>query len=813
MDYFAGVLYYPTGAGKDNICGPGGRQACRSTPTPVDGLKGVKQMKRRFCVFLLLLLFPLGCGGISYQNLKVSSLMQKKRHHEVIRMLQPEVDRHAKISSFQLFLLAGAYYEIRDYNKVATTVDLMEKQIVAGDNRYFTIDLTAYPRILLGLVALDQGQADKAIAEASDAYAYLNRSNAGRNDGYIEQMIGTAGILGVACAELGRKQEAESWLNTLYNIDTSSTESGGGINGPGKFVAIAKIHMALKQYDKALAAVEHPEARVGGLITAFYDQTFQELPRFFILTKSRYETGAIAAAREGYDQLLKHPQIRQVGGIYWPVLLDRAKIARTEQQPAVAEALLREAVGVIEKQRASISTEAGRIGYVGDKQAVYQELVALLVDQHRSAEAFEYVERAKGRALVDLLAAQKQFAVHAADPNGARETLAKIAAAEQRLEPVVETGSEPALSSTRAVAINLKKDLATRAPELASLVMVTKTSVREIQARLSKDETLVEYYACGKEWIAWVVRRGDVRAVRLGIIDVENEVREFRAALANPASNAYLGHARSLYRKLYQPLERLVETEHLIIVPHGPLHYLPFGALQSGRDYVIDRVSLRFLPAATVLTFLKDRSGEKSPSMLIMANPDLGDPRYDLKYAQAEAIAIARITPGATLLLRDDARAAVMKTAAGRFGRIHLAAHGAFDPDGPLGSALLLAGSDGDPGLLQAADLFDLNLAADLVTLSACDTALGKITQGDDVVGFTRGFLYAGASSIIATLWKVDDRATMELMVSFYSRLPTATKDEALRAAQLEVRNRYPHPYFWASFQLTGNAKSPKNKD
>lgn len=91
--------------------------------------------------------------------------------------------------------------------------------------------------------------------------------------------------------------------------------------------------------------------------------------------------------------------------------------------------------------------------------------------------------------------------------------------------------------------------------------------------------------------------------------------------------------------------------------------------------------------------------------------------------------------------------------------------------------------------------------------MSACETAPGKITRGDDVVGFTRGFLYAGTSAIIATLWKVDDRATMDLMVAFYKKLLTAPKDEALQAAQLETKKRYPHPYYWASFQLTGNAK------
>jgi CHAT domain-containing protein len=99
-----------------------------------------------------------------------------------------------------------------------------------------------------------------------------------------------------------------------------------------------------------------------------------------------------------------------------------------------------------------------------------------------------------------------------------------------------------------------------------------------------------------------------------------------------------------------------------------------------------------------------------------------------------------------------------------------------------------------------------MKIDADLVTLSACETGLGKITNGDDIVGLTRGFLYAGSNSIVASLWKVDDLATSHLMTEFYSTLKKTNKREALRRAQLDTKKKYPHPYYWASFQLTGNA-------
>ena len=125
----------------------------------------------------------------------------------------------------------------------------------------------------------------------------------------------------------------------------------------------------------------------------------------------------------------------------------------------------------------------------------------------------------------------------------------------------------------------------------------------------------------------------------------------------------------------------------------------------------------------------------------------------------------------------------------------------------PLQSALLLAPDAQYNGMLSVNKIYSLNLDADLVTLSACETGLSKIANGDDLVGLTRGFLYAGSSSIVASLWKVDDLATAQLMTRFYKEMDKTNKREALRKAQLETKKKYPHPYYWASFQLTGNAK------
>jgi CHAT domain-containing protein len=770
------------------------------------GKTAIKFPSRITCLLSLLVFLFCGCGAgfmkdmkTNIEDIKISSLMQKKQHHELIRNLQPMLDRQEALSSFRLYLLAAAYYEIRDYEKMFQTTDLLEKQIGQGDIVGYGGNLTVYPQILRGYAYLDQGIFGKAMKEAREALVVLNRDANRNNTFYRSQLIDISCIAGVASALEGRMIDADVHLKTIEDVTTI-----GGILGPEKFIALAKIHMAKKDYRSALAAIQDPRAKVLGLYTVFYDETFQEIPKYFILVKCLYETGREEEAKKGYDQLLTHPQIRQIGGLLWPTLLDRARIARRAGEAKLAEGLLKEAVDVIEKQRASINTETGRIGYVGDKQAVYQELISLLCVGNRAAEAFEYVERAKGRALVDLLASQTKIAARGKDTAQINRTLDQLAHAEKATSTVADPTVQSNVVGTRGVVLKLKKELLAQDPEFASLVTVTDTDLKTIQARLGTDETILEYYATEQDWYAFVLRHNSIWVTKLNGTGLARDVLDFREKLTRAGSDDYVPHAKALYRRLFTPVAGRITTPKLIIVPHGVLHYLPFGALSSGKDFLIDRYQVRILPSASILGILKDRARNDKQPALILGNPDLKDPAYDLKYAEEEARSLGKIIPHATILLRDNARASVIYEKGNQYRILHLAVHGVFDPENPLNSALLLAGNGVNQGLLRAGDLYQLRLNNDLITLSACETALSAISKGDDIIGFTRGFLYAGARSIVSSLWKVDDKATRDLMVGFYERIPRMEKDKALREAQLKVKQRYPHPFYWAAFQLTG---------
>jgi len=749
-------------------------------------------------VILLLSCFFFACS--LSKDITLSSYAQKQQIHEIINMLQPSLDKGDTLSSFQLYLLSASYIGIRNYNKALATTDLLQKQIDGGDRTLVGSDLTVYPQILRGSVYLDQGEFQKAIQEGNLAFKLLHEAGRDKGGFYTSQLINIYDILGVAHALAGNIAEAQKIAQSLQNVSITV------MNGPEKYSALARIYMALKEYDHALTAIKNPNAKVTGAITAFYDQTFQEIPNRFILSKSLYETGYSKEAKEGYDQLLGHPQIEQIGGIYWIVLLDRAKIALAEGQRRVAEDMLKKAADVIEKQRSSINSEAGRIGFVGDKQTVYAELTALLLNDGRYAEAFAYVERAKARALVDLLASQKNINPHGGQTEQIKTTLVELNKAENDLTVVAQVQDQSGRIKTRSLVLALKKDLQEKAPELATLVSVTTPAAAEIQSKIKDDETLLEYYCAGKDWYVFILTSKTIAAQKLPSVDIEKNIDALRKTIATRNMPEFNQSSRTLYRQIFAGAAPAIKTKKLIIVPHGSLHYLPFAALSDGNDYLIDSFSIRMLPSASVLNFLTERTKQAGRGALIFGNPKLDDPKYDLKFAQDEALAIGRIIPESKVLLRSEASKTNLQNFGSNYSIIHLAVHGVFDPDKPLNSALLLAADRNNDGLLRAGDLYNLSLRTDLVTLSACETALGKVATGDDVVGFTRGFLYAGAHSLISSLWQVDDEATSNLMVNFYTNLSKMSKDEALQQAQLKVKKHYPHPYYWAAFLLTGSA-------
>lgn len=731
--------------------------------------------------------------------------------YEELRLALEQDAAKGPLRTRDLHALCFAYSKTKRYGKLFDCLDAMAANIAKGDarTRLFGLDdATPAMHLMRGEAQLELGNFTVAADEAKKALAWFREE--GGDDADIE--LEGLSLLSMASTLGGNRDDGEKYAEQLERVSTFTLRGNGYVSV--KAMALARAHMALGNYQKTLDAIAGDRLfsvhafldRLvsGAVISGKNNWAWQELPRAFMTNRALRGIGQTAQAKAGYDQLLAVPQVRDNGEIYWIILFERGQIAEGEGLADEAADFYKKAIEVIEQQRATIHTEASKIGFVGDKQRVYERLVDVLYAKQRNAEAFEYIERAKSRALVDMLASKQVASLQAGDASVAAREFDE---ADAELLVQVPVSAQEGKQGQRAAAAQAAGKLRGAAPELGSLVTVSSLPVAEMRALLPADEALVQYYYQGQRLYASVFAMGEVRMLRLDAASLDDDIRSFRDQLDKMDPQVTV-LARKLYDTLLRPLEAaLGKSRRLLVVPHGALHYLPFAALHDGRNYLVERYPLRTLPSASVLKYLRGGKPGAARQMLVLGNPDLNDPKLDLPSAQLEAEKIAQRAGQARLLMRQQASETAVKADGARYPTLHIASHGIFNARRPLESHLLLARDGDNDGKLTVGELYALRLNADLVTLSACETGLGQVNTGDDVVGLTRGFLYAGASNVVASLWQVDDEATSQLMIRFYEALASRPKAEALRAAQLEVMKKYPHPYFWSAFYLTGSGQ------
>jgi len=818
---------------------------------------------------LLLLTAVLTLSGCSLSPaMKISHESYQGNHRAAVEQFSQEIGEFERWADYEpkswekhwgyMFYLCNSYQMIRDFSMAQQCVirwkDEMLKQISATeeDQEVKRWVLAEYNRLNTAIF-LELGN----YSEAYRSYKFARKYSLSPDEDScavpykigIEKIANLNANGAIAAVQLGYRDEAAAIAEGIDCLKISSIF----LNETAKDVKVknaskARIYLALGDYNKAQQALLFSQGlydTFARTMDAVFTLGFTELSggggeeranpfnfdETYMLAKITQGSGQLEDAEKIYLSLLYRaeqsdtpivqvynnlifdqeketnhsPALLNRQGIYYQLLYDLGVIAEQLGRPGEALNYYLQSVEIIEEQRSTINTEASKIGFIGNKEAVYQDLVALLVEQGKLDQAFIYAERSKARALIDTLASKQNFAPKNFDDQPPL-MLAQLNSIDSDLKTAdYSEASGRSRSADRGLLRKTQQQLQTAQPELASLVTVSAPEVAELQQRLAADETLIEFYGNDKQLFAFLLSRSGIKAAALNGEDLAAAVSALRSDLQKTDSNAYQHNANLLYQRLFKPLQDELHTKKLIIVPHGPLHYLPFNALYNGSDFLIDQYDISILPSASVMAFLNKRTTATQP-LLVLGNPELGDAKLALPGAEQEAKAIASQQPGATLLLRADATETQVKQNGAQFKVLHFASHGIFDPDAPLSSGLLLAKDKANDGILTVRELYELNLNADLVTLSACETGLGKIANGDDVVGFTRGFLYAGTNSIISSLWKVDDQATSQLMQNFYANLAVSSdKRLALKNAQLAVKANYNrHPYYWAAFQLTG---------
>jgi CHAT domain-containing protein len=528
----------------------------------------------------------------------------------------------------------------------------------------------------------------------------------------------------------------------------------------------------------------------------------EDVSNALVYAQSLARIGKTQEAGAMLDTLLALPEIRAMGNLYWVALYERAAIDVSGGKRPEAIELLERSVDAIEMSRSTIAFEAAKIGFAGDKQVVYGALVDALAQAGDWNAAFVAAERAKARALVDLLAQRRDLV----PPPGVDDRVRDLFSHATTVESDVGLPGNDATVRGIKIVADSRSELMQAAPAAASLVTVQPLSIDAVSQRIGRDETLIDYYRAGDTLFAFVLNGATIAGSALPAKGLDDDVRAFRAAIERRDRDAAM-RGRALYARLIEPLAPQLAGAKLTISPYGALHYLPFVALLDGDRYLVDEYAVRIVPSAATLAFIQTGEPAKAGKLLALGNPDLGDARFDLPNAQTEAVNVAALFPDSRALLRGDASKTAIEQLGGGFSMLHFATHGKFNADDPLRSGLYLASGGVGDGVLTVADLYTQQWDMDLITLSACETGLGKVASGDDVIGLTRGFLYAGARSIVASLWEVDDAATERLMVDFYRNLASHDKREALRLAQIDTRSAYPDPMYWAAFQIIGRAE------
>ncbi len=359
------------------------------------------------------------------------------------------------------------------------------------------------------------------------------------------------------------------------------------------------------------------------------------------------------------------------------------------------------------------------------------------------------------------------------------------------------------------------RELPAHERETARLGAPADFSVERLQASLPQDATLVEYFSTGDQIVAAVIAHKEIHILPVTVLSrvthflqlLRFQLSKFRIGseyvrrFEQPLLRATQSHLESLYGELIAPLRPFFRGKHLIVVPHGPLHFLPFHALQKGEEYLCDAFTVSYAPSATVFSLCQEKSASVSASSLVLGIADERAPQI-----LDEVQSVTSLLPHSSLYVGDQATSYVLREKGPQSGLLHVATHGFYRQDNPMFSGIRL----GD-GYLNLYDLYQMRLGAKLVTLSGCATGMNFVAAGDELLGLQRGLFCAGATTLLLSLWDVHDQSTALLMQHFYREyLRTGNMAGALQVAMRQLRQQNSHPYFWAPFVLVGKLSDSK---
>lgn len=652
-----------------------------------------------------------------------------------------------------------------------------------------------------GLIWWTLGDNDKSLRKLKDALT-LAKSLESRSD----EVATTLNNIGIVYREMEQYEQAIESFNRAIEIDRKlKSRWAMAYDLRNKGLTLLRMGKAEEAVALFQEAVNESHA-IGNRINE--SKAFLALGQAYKVLKNYAE--AEKSLKKALE-LAKNMALREV---QWRCMFELAELKLKQGRQESARQLLTEAIDVIETMRADIKILQLRDGFISNKLTVYETLVHLLIDMGRPDKAFDVAERSRARNFIDLLGNQRLNLYGAVNQelynryqtlrSRIEENEALMAQAPDKTE---QMAYQEILERVKDEYQELLIEIMQKNPELASIVSVNPMNLGDVKALLEPGIALVIYYVVPDLVFTWIVTKTKDELVKTAMDRdaLGEQVLRYRQMIQN--LNPVEEQSERLYSLLVNPvLPHIQGQKTLGIIPHGSLHHLSFATLSDGENYLVDSYPLFYLPSASVMRYtIGKRRDDKNVNVLAIGNPELEDPALALPFAEHEVEAIKWNFPQIKIVTGKEATESWVLEHIENYGIIHLASHGEFDPVNPLFSAIKLRSDAVADGDFRARDVFGIHLNADLVVLSACQTGLGKITKGDEVIGLNRAFFYAGTHAIVATLWRVSDVSTAILIKQFYRSYTRKNKADSLRRAMLHVKNRYPHPGYWGAFTLVGD--------
>lgn len=570
---------------------------------------------------------------------------------------------------------------------------------------------------------------------------------------------------------------------------------------------------------------------------AFFDQSAlkgKAALAHLLLARIALQVGELPAA-----QSETNAAISKISGLQAPVLAYqshflRGQLAQSGGDRPAALASYQQARKSLEALRSRLHAEELKISFVKNRLQVYEALIDLHLSgddrEFSPAEAFSCIEAAKSRSMTEMIFQSGQTLP--LGDTGQSELVRRIRDLREELNwyyhRIELEQLRPEESSTKRLELLQEKafshenellrtlrELPAHERENATLEAPADFSLEKLQAALPIDTALIEYYSTGDRLVAAVVTRNSIEITPITVFSrvvhflnlLRFQLSKFRMGTTyterfrEPLLQATQSHLEALYAELIAPLLAHLQAKHLILVPHGPLHFLPFHALKNGDTYLCDTHTISYAPSATVFALCQEKPASNMAASLVMGIPDERAP-----HILAEVESVASVLPEAELFLGAQATRDVLKKRGSQCALLHIATHGTYRQDNPMFSGIRL----GD-GYLNLYDLYQMRFSARHVTLSGCATGMNFVAAGDELLGLQRGLFSAGASSLLLSLWDVHDRSTCGLMQSLYqSYIESGDMAASLQSAMKRLRRQNPHPYYWAPFVLVGQVSANK---